>query len=79
MLAQDVTIALSRLTDSELLNRMDEIAQEIGYAVIGGLFFIGWFYFGTKAADSGHNTLAWIIGLGPIAILILSFFGVFRN
>ena len=79
MLAQDVTIASSHLTNGEILNRMDEIAQEIGYAAIGGLFVFGWFYFGVKAADSGHNILAWIIGLGPIAILVLGLFGVFRN
>jgi hypothetical protein len=57
---------------------MDDVALEIGRVVIGGALFAGWFAAGIKAADSGHNVLAWIIGLTPPVLFVLGLAGAFR-
>ncbi|MCV2892454.1 hypothetical protein [Lentibacter sp. XHP0401] len=56
---------------------MDDLALQIGRIVLAGAFLFGWFAAGVKAADNGHEALAWVIGLTPPAIFILALFGVF--
>lgn len=55
---------------------MDELALQIGYTVIGGAFLYGWFVSGVKAAESGREVLAWIIGLTPPILVVI---GIVRS
>jgi hypothetical protein len=60
------------------LTWLEEQALDLGMVIIGGGIFVAWFSAGVWAAKSDRNGLAWIIGLSPIVILVLSFAGVFR-
>ncbi|MET4127862.1 hypothetical protein [Roseovarius sp. MBR-6] len=75
-------VALAGLTGNaayaQEMGFLDREALSLGRAIIGLALFSAWFWAGIKAADAGHNWLAWAIGIGPILLFILGLLGAFR-
>jgi hypothetical protein len=60
------------------LGFLDREALILGRAIMGLAFFATWFWAGVKAAEAGHNWLAWVIVLAPVLIIVLGLMGAFR-
>lgn len=60
------------------LGFLDREALSLGRAIMGLAFVAAWFWAGVKAAEAGHNRLAWVIGIGPVLIFVLGLMGMFR-